>query len=124
MVAAVLFMTGCAGSAIPGTPASSGADSGIEGIALAGPQCPVEIEGSPCPPKPIAIRVVVRDRSGGEVVTFQTAADGRFRVGLPPGRYTLSTADQAVLLFLKPTEVNVPEGSYVELQLDVDTGIR
>ncbi len=68
--------------------------------------------------------VVVRDRADREVATFQTAADGTFRVALPPGRYTLSTADQPASPFLKPVEVTVIEGTYVQVQLAVDTGIR
>jgi len=121
----LILLGGCAGgAATPGDSTPPPANSGITGIALAGPQCPVEIAGSPCPPKPIAIRVVVRDQAGHDVATFSTATDGTFRVSLPPGRYTLSTSEEAVLPFLKPTEVTVVEGSYVHLQLDADTGIR
>jgi hypothetical protein len=118
VVTALLLLVGCEAS----TPSAT--NSGVEGVALAGPQCPVEIAGSPCPDKPIAIRVVVRDQTGSQVTVFETGADGTFRISLPPGRYSLSAADPVALPFLRPTDVTVADGTYVWVELDVDTGIR
>jgi hypothetical protein len=120
--AVLILLAGCGTGAAPGSP-PAGAGNGIEGIALAGPQCPVEVAGSPCPPRPIAARVVVSDRTGAEITSFRTGVDGRFRVALAPGRYTLQALDQAPLL-LKPTEVTVPAGQFAWVQLNFDTGIR
>jgi hypothetical protein len=105
-------------STAPGTP-----DSGIRGIALAGPQCPVERVDSPCPPKPIAIEVVVDDAGGRQVTTFRTNDDGTYRVALPAGHYVLRTTG-LIPPTLKPTDAVVPTGQYVTVNLDVDTGIR
>jgi hypothetical protein len=103
--------------------ATVSADTGITGIALAAPQCPVERQDSPCPPKPVAVRIIVKDTSGTEVTAFTSEADGRFRVELTPGHYVLVTADQLPPT-LAPQDVTVVSGQFTEVQLDLDTGIR
>jgi hypothetical protein len=69
-----------------GTPA---VNSGIEGNVTIGPMCPVERIDSPCPDQPYAATIVIKDASGKEVARAHSAGDGRFRVALKPGSYTL-----------------------------------
>jgi hypothetical protein len=67
------------------------APSGVRGIALAGPQCPVIVEGEPCPDKPVDVTLLF-EQGGLTVATVQTGDDGEFEVRLPPGAYTITKA--------------------------------
>ena len=71
-----------------GTPAAQ-PGTGIQGSVQVGPTCPVERINSPCPPHPMAATVVVRSGNGAEVTRFHSGPDGRFKVDLAPGSYTL-----------------------------------
>jgi hypothetical protein len=102
--------------------------TGIEGVALAGPVCPVEtVPPDPaCAPRPVGgAELVIRDRAGSEVVRAVTAADGTFFAELPAGEYVVEP--QPVEGFMGTAgavEVIVGDGAAVHVQLDYDTGIR
>ena len=122
---AVLLSLSACGPATPGDSSAPPAlDSGISGLTVAGPQCPVQVAGQPCPPKPVSAHVVVQDATGHELATFASDAQGRYRVALPPGDYVLASGGDPGFPFLKPVQVTVVAGRYVELQLMLDTGIR
>ena len=108
-----------------GQPAPAG-QSVIEGVVLAGPQCPVLISGSPCPDEPVATEITVTDRSVGEVIgVARSGRDGRFRILLPPGDYTLQAGSTSrPFPHGVPTDVSVEPGRIARLELRVDTGIR
>jgi hypothetical protein len=106
----------------PGQP-SRRADSGITGVTVAGPQCPVEIAGQPCAAQPVAARIVVQDPAGRDLLAFTSDDQGRFRVGLPPGDYVLVTTDVRAPI-LKPQPVTVLPGQFLQLRLLLDTGVR
>jgi hypothetical protein len=99
--------------------------SGVRGQVLAGPQCPVEQEGSPCPDLPFE-GVVVASTTDGEVARTETDADGRFELDLDPGTYAVvaEASGSAQPPFGEPQDVTVPEGAFVDVTLTVDTGIR
>ncbi len=105
-------------------PAQSG--TGIQGIVQVGPTCPVERINSPCPPHPIAATIVVRDGNGAEVTRFRSGADGRFKVDLAPGTYTLVglTVGSSFLPRPIPTSVTVTQGMYASVNVEYDSGIR
>ena len=98
--------------------------SGIRGQALAGPQCPVEIQGSPCPPVPYEGTVVATGVESGAEHTIDTDADGRFELPLEPGTYEVSIVSDTSPPFAKPQTVTVEAGSFAEITVSVDTGIR
>ena len=98
--------------------------SGIRGQALAGPQCPVEVQGSPCPPVPYEGTVVASDVDGGAEYTVETDADGRFELPLEPGTYEISIVSDSSPPFAKPQSVTVEPRSFAEVMVSVDTGIR
>ena len=98
----------------------------IVGIVHSGPQCPVQIAGSPCPDAPVATEIVVTDRAAGAVLgVARSGEDGRFRIILPPGDYTL-LAGSSNKPYPRgiPTDVSVGPGEMIEVELQVDTGIR
>ena len=102
--------------------------TGIGGIALAGPVCPVEtVPPDPaCAPRPVAEAVVlIRVGGGSEVARAVTGADGIFFVELPAGEYVVEPqAVQGLMGTAGPQCVSVVAGSAVAIQLDYDTGIR
>jgi hypothetical protein len=100
--------------------------TGIQGMVQVGPTCPVERINSPCPPRPLAATIVVRDRSGAEVTRFHSGADGRFKVDLRPGTYTLIGLNIGSSFLPRPipTSVTVTDGIYTSVTVQYDSGIR
>ena len=98
--------------------------SGIRGQALSGPQCPVEVQGSPCPDLPYEGTVIVTDTESGEEFTVQTDAEGRFELSLEPGTYEASIVAETTPPFAKPQTVTVEPGVFTVIVVSVDTGIR
>jgi hypothetical protein len=114
----MLVLAGCA----PGT--SSGS-SGIDGTVLSGPHCPVGRADSPCPDLPVAdATVVASDAAGHEVARATSGSDGRFRLPLPPGTYSLTIEGLVGIQSAKPVQVEVPVRGYARATVLVDTGIR
>jgi hypothetical protein len=96
--------------------------SGVSGVAFAGPQCPVIIQGQPCPDLPVSVGLSFK-QAGVIAGTVTTGPDGQFALDLAPGTYEV-TSTGAVLPSLPPQEVTVPTGSHAWLELRLDTGIR
>lgn len=114
-------------SSVPSPAPSSTASSGVQGQVLAGPQCPVVREGSPCPDRPIRATIDVRTPDSDELVTtFSSSDDGRFRVALPPGDYVIvpRPAPSFALSAGAPQTVAVRDGQWTEVTIEYDTGIR
>jgi hypothetical protein len=98
--------------------------SGIRGRAVSGPQCPVEVEGSPCPDLPYEGIVVATDAATGDSFTVETDAEGRFELALAPGTYEVSIESESQPPFAKPQTVTVEQGAFAQITVSVDTGIR
>jgi len=117
LLIAIASLVACGhGSAQPGT--------GIRGVVMLGPQCPVENVNSPCPDRPFQGQVAAT-ASDGSTTTVATDADGRFTIDLTAGTYTVAAVTSgggpptAV-----PRTVTVRDGAYAQVTLEVDTGIR
>ncbi|MGZ8476272.1 MAG: MSCRAMM family protein [Candidatus Limnocylindria bacterium] len=101
----------------------------LQGVATAGPTCPVETEppDPSCADRPVGGAViVVNDETGSEVARVTTGEDGSFSVDLAPGSYVLVPQPVAGLMgTAAPIEVVVPElGDLEPLAVSYDTGIR
>jgi Carboxypeptidase regulatory-like domain len=116
-LAAILLLVGCAR-------AGGAADSGIEGRVLLGPQCPVVTEESPCPDRPVSAEVVAMRLEDRATFSIQSGSDGTFRLALPPGDYQVQALVTAGAMFAKPSNVTVPPGEFVSVDVLLDTGIR
>jgi len=100
------------------------ATSGIRGHASAGPQCPVEVQGSPCPDLPWQGTVIATDAESGEESTVTTDAEGRFEFSLDPGTYEVTIAPGSSPPSAETQTVVVEADSFTEIVIAVDTGIR
>jgi len=120
----LIVLAACSGGAASAPAGSAG--SGIGGVAVAGPTCPVEQAGdSACLPRPVeGAVVVVTDQAGEEVGQATTDAEGRFFVALPGGRYRVTAGDVDGLTGAPaPMDVVVSDGE-ATVELAYDTGIR
>lgn len=99
--------------------------SGIEGVILVGP-----IHGGPSragipDSKPLANVAFVVTGETAPVASFTTDEQGRFRVSLPPGHYTVSIKERRSKIgYFGPFEVTVSEGKMTNVQWKCDTGMR
>jgi hypothetical protein len=101
---------------------STEVDSGVRGVVLAGPQCPVESTTSPCPDRPWVGKV---EASDGAVRTERdTDAAGHFEIALEPGTWTLTPVMTGAMPSARPVTVTVRPHAFVTVRLVVDTGIR
>lgn len=101
----------------------------LQGTAVAGPVCPVEqVPPDPsCADRPVeGAEIVVSDAEGEAVAEVVTDADGRFRVSLPPGTYTLVPQPVAVAMgTAPPIEIVLEAGVEPDpAVITYDTGIR
>ena len=105
-----------AGGAEPGT--------GVRGVVLVGPQCPVENPVSPCPDLPFQGDVEATS-ADGSTRSVTTDDRGRFTMDLAPGTYELvAVTDGGGPPTAIPLTVQVHAGGYAQVTLEVDTGIR
>ena len=106
-----------------GRSSSPSADAGIFGTVSAGPTCPVEMQGSPCPPGLWTGQVAATDANGH---VFRTTTDDRggYALSLAPGSYQVVPVTSGRPPFGKPTSVIVVAGAMQRVDLTVDTGIR
>jgi len=99
-------------------------DTGIEGQVLIGPMCPVVQFGAPCPDQPYQATIAVLDKNGRQVTQFQSDAQGRFRVSLAPGTYTLRPESSDGFTRAGEQPVTVAGGQYTQVTIAYDSGIR
>ena len=122
----LIVLAACSGGASSAPAGPAGGGSGIGGVAVAGPTCPVERPGdSACQPHPVeGAVIVVTDAAREEVGQATTDANGRFFVALPAGRYLVTAGDVEGLMNPPASmEVVVSDGE-ATIELEYDTGIR
>ncbi len=105
-------------------PVSTIGRTGISGIVLVGPQCPVVREDEPCPDKPYEADIDVYDASGALVTRVRSDAAGEFFVELASGAYRLEPRSPAVLPYASPVDVIVVDGRTTSVVVSYASGIR
>jgi hypothetical protein len=124
---------GCSRGATPAAKIEEGAtitglsSSGIEGQILRGPMCPGPVRpNTPCPDQPFSATFTVVDAEERLVTRFQTDAQGRFRLLLPPGVYTIIPEPSAPVM--RPgsqrRQITVSSQQFTQVTLVFDTGMR
>ena len=125
-IVAILFLglAGC-GSALGRAP-----DSGLSGRVVAGPSCPVErLPPEPgCAPRPLVATLRIGPLGNPAAARrVSSRRDGRFRVILPPGTYTVQALPRTGSSFPRPPlprRVRIRSGHFTAITITYDTGIR
>lgn len=102
-------------------------ESGIEGQAVISPVRPGPIREGQSSSAPYKTTLVVRGvNDGREVARFETGSDGRFRVTLPPGTYTVGPPERAGRFLPRGSEetVRVEPGRFAQVTINFDSGMR
>ena len=104
----------------------SGSGTGIEGEITFGPTQGGPIRADTPSSAPLAnATFVVEDEKGAEVASFTTDDQGRFRVPLAPGHYTVSKeGKKRGIGRFGPFPVDVLAGQITKVTWECDTGIR
>jgi hypothetical protein len=111
--------------ATPANPPPAG--TGITGVTVLGPVCPLQRAERPCPDRPVAARLAVLDaKANSPVTTVDSGADGHFTVALAAGQYLLRAVSVAGAPPHSPTLVGiaVEPGHYTTVTVRFDSGIR
>ena len=96
--------------------------SGLHGTVTKGPTMPVCRVGQPCS-APAQVTLVFR--RAGHVYRTRSGTDGRYRIVLLPGIYTVSTVERiGIYRNIRPHAVHVRRGHVDKLDFSIDTGIR
>ena len=132
LITVPILMSGCASQSTPtrsapSAPSASGQDSGIDGRTMVDAGSPMARNATPGPDRPISARITVTPASGGDTMADVTSgADGRFRIPLPPGTYTLHPANLtgSPVPLAMPLTVSVVAGRYTTVEIPFDSGVR
>jgi hypothetical protein len=102
----------------------SGSETGIEGIITIDPSRPGPVRAD-APSSPLANTAFIVESQKGEITSFTTDTQGRFRMPLGPGHYKVSLKGKTggVGRF-GPFEVDVVAGQTTKVQWRCDSGIR
>jgi len=122
IILVLLVMSGCFSSG----QTQSGSGTGIEGVITFGPTQGGPIKADTPSSKPLAnATFVVENEKGAEIASFTTDDQGRFRVPLTPGRYTVSKEGKKPGIgHYGPFDVDVVAGRMTKVQWECDSGIR
>jgi hypothetical protein len=104
--------------------ASRPLDSGVRGVVLYGPTCPVQRPGRSCV-KPYAASISIRREPAGTlIVRAHSAADGRFSVRLRAGRYLLQPRNGRPFPRAHSQTISVRRHRFTAVTIRFDSGIR
>ena len=127
VVLVFVLAAGCgSGSSLSGASATV-PDSGVRvfGIVQAGPTCPVERKGHPCPPRPLSgVRIEARATSGQVVTSARTSSNGSYVLTVTPGIYVLAVKTKHILPRCPLKRIIVRPRSPDKADINCDTGIR
>jgi hypothetical protein len=113
----------CAGF-LPGQ-TESGSETGIEGVITIGPIQAGPVRADTPSSRPLANTAFVVENQKGEVTSFTTDRDGRFRAPLVPGHYKVSLKGRTSSIGrYGPFEVDVVARQMTKVQWQCDSGMR
>ena len=115
---AVAVAAAVIGSAAPATTLSNG----LYGVVRKGPIMPVCRNDVPCDAPAQVMLLFMRGSS--VVARGRSAADGRYRIEIPPGYYAVKTQPRIGFGAIRPLKVHVRVGHLDRLNFFLDTGIR
>lgn len=94
----------------------------------AGPTCPVEQSGNPCPPDwPVETSLRLERADGTVVAKGRSNSNGNFRIAAPPGKYRLVADDYVTIgpgSGCQTVDVLVETNRFAYADMSCDSGIR
>jgi hypothetical protein len=103
----------------------SAEESGIEGVITIGPANPGPTRVGAAASMPLANAAFAVEKNNGEMSSFITDGQGRFRVSLPSGHYKISLKGRKSSIGrFGPFEADVAPGKMTNVQWECDSGIR
>jgi hypothetical protein len=126
----VVVLIGCALAAVAGIAlgtagaAPSRPDSGVRGLVLYGPTCPVQRPGQTCVRPYRAWITIRREPSGTVAAQVRSASDGRFSARLSPGRYLLEPRNGMPFPRAPSRAITVSRHRFSTVTIQFDSGIR
>ena len=118
----LMLLIMCA-SFLPGQ-TQSGSETGIEGVITLNPARPGPVRAD-SPVSPLANTAFAVETQKGEIASFTTDNEGRFRVSLAPGHYKVSLKGRTSSIGrYGPFEVDVVAGQMTKVQWQCDSGMR
>ena len=100
----------------------------LEGHVTIGPICPIEREGVSCPVPPEAYaarELLIYYQGQGVSAKAQINSSGNYWIALRPGRYRVDINKVGMDRSQEvPHEIDVRAGETIQLDIDIDTGIR
>lgn len=119
----VLALAACASSGSGGETTRA---SGIAVRTVVDKGCPIQPASTSCPVVPVVARVTVLDGSHAVAARATTDSDGRARIALRPGRYTVRAERPGAQLNPRtgPASVTVTDGGFSVVTLQFDSGVR
>ncbi|MEK7172796.1 MAG: hypothetical protein AAB740_02370 [Patescibacteria group bacterium] len=104
-------------------------DSGVEGVVMLGPTCPV-MKNPPdpqCADKPYSTSIQVIAVGGPNSSPFaivESDQQGKYKIMLPPGEYALQPAGGSVMPRCETKNITIEPSKIIEVNLSCDSGIR
>jgi hypothetical protein len=99
-------------------------DSGVRGVVLYGPTCPVQRPGQTCV-RPYRAWITIRRRPSETVATrVRSAANGRFSARLVAGRYLLQPRNGKPFPRAPSQTITVTRHHFSTVTIRFDSGIR
>jgi hypothetical protein len=103
----------------------SGSETGIEGVIAISPIKAGPVRADAPSSRPLGNTAFVAANQKGEVASFTTDGQGRFRIPLSPGHYKVSLKDRTSSIGrYGPFEVDVVAGQMTKVQWQCDSGMR
>jgi len=119
-VGLLLFLALLPFTAMAATPASSG----IEGVILLSPSHPGPVRKYEPEARAASNVTFAVMKSDAKITSLTTDAEGRFRVSLPPGHYTVLRDDPGARIGHWRFEVDVKPGKMTSVRWTADSGMR
>ncbi|MEY2549449.1 MAG: hypothetical protein QOD64_2031 [Verrucomicrobiota bacterium] len=98
--------------------------TGIEGVIMVSPSRPGPTRKDGPSSAPAGNLEFAVKRADAKVAAFTTDAEGRFRVSLPPGHYTVLREDPGAKIGHWRFETDVKPGEVTKVQWTGDSGMR
>jgi hypothetical protein len=96
--------------------------AGLHGTVTKGPTTPVCRTDRPCS---APAQVTLLFRRAGRVHRVRSTPTGAYRIALPAGYYTVTTAERiGITRNIRPARVHVRRGHVDTIDFQIDTGIR